>query len=122
MKNNRPWVIAKIAQSKNGFMGVDSKSQTWITGVDSDNYTHLLRSKVDALLIGRNTAEVDNPSLTVRNVIGENPKRVILDTFRQLPLTLKIFNDNEAKNMGSLKVLIALWFSESQKVTCSSCP
>ena len=92
--HKRPWVIVKVAQSKNGYLGVDSMSQTWITGDDANIYTHKLRSKVDAILIGRNTAEVDNPSLTVREVIGYNPKRIIVDTFRKLPLTLKIFNDN----------------------------
>ena len=95
----KPWVIVKIAQSNNGYMGVDSLSQTWITGADSNNYTHKLRSNVDAILIGRNTAEVDNPKLTVRNVTGVNPKRIILDTYRQLPLSLKIFNDKASDNI-----------------------
>tara|TARA_Y100000996_G_scaffold415442_1_gene410224 strand:+ start:2096 stop:3169 length:1074 start_codon:yes stop_codon:yes gene_type:complete len=99
IKHQRPWVIVKIAQSKNGYMGLDSLSQTWITGKDSNDYTHLLRSKVDAVLIGRNTAEIDNPKLTVRNVKGVNPKRIILDTYRQLPLTLNIFNDNASDNI-----------------------
>ena len=95
----RPWVIVKVAQSKNGFIGIDSLSQTLITGNDSNKNTHRLRSNVDAILIGRNTAEVDDPSLTVREVAGNNPKRIIADTFRQLPLTLKIFNDNLSENI-----------------------
>ena len=48
-------------------------------------------------MVGRNTAEIDDPQLTVRRVLGNNPTRVILDTNRKLPLTLKIFNDKNAK-------------------------
>mgnify|MGYP000471695007 CR=1 FL=1 len=73
-----------------GFMGKDSHSSIWITGEKTREHTHNLRSKVDGLLIGRNTALIDNPQLTVREVIGHNPKRIILDTNRLLPLDLKI--------------------------------
>jgi 2,5-diamino-6-(ribosylamino)-4(3H)-pyrimidinone 5'-phosphate reductase len=41
---------------------------------------HKLRSKVDAILIGKNTAIYDNPLLTVRFSKGKNPIRVILDS------------------------------------------
>ena len=91
-----PYVIAKVAQTRDGYMGNDDKTSIWITGEKSKEHTHYLRSKVDAILIGRNTAQVDNPKLTVRKVLGHNPKRIILDTNRQLPLTLNIFNDNIA--------------------------
>ncbi len=59
---------------------------------------HLL-GKVDAILIGKNTAQVDDPSLTVRLVDGKNPIRVIADTSRTLPQNLKIFNDNESETI-----------------------
>ena len=89
-----PWVMAKVAQSANGYMGLNSESSIWLTGDISRIHAHKLRSEVDAVLIGRQTALVDDPSLTVREVRGENPKRVIMDTNRTLPLSLKIFNDN----------------------------
>ena len=95
----KPWVIVKLAQSNNGYISLDSSTQTWITGKDTNIYTHKLRSKVDAILIGRKTAEIDDPKLTVRNVLGHNPIRVITDTNRKLPLNLKIFNDNAANNI-----------------------
>ncbi len=91
-----PWVIAKVAQSADGFMGLDSETSVWLTGDESRTHAHKLRSEVDAVLIGRQTALIDNPNLTVREVRGENPKRVILDTNRTLPLSLKIFNDRKA--------------------------
>ena len=92
-----PYVIAKVAQTKDGFMGQDDKTSIWITGKKTKEHTHNLRSTVDAIMVGRNTAEIDDPQLTVRRVLGNNPTRVILDTNRKLPLTLKIFNDKNAK-------------------------
>ncbi len=99
MKTGFPWVIAKFAQSNNGYMGVDSESTTLITGKDTNCYSHKMRSEVDGILIGTTTARVDNPSLTVRNVKGNNPSRIIIDTYRKLPLSLKLFNDNESENI-----------------------
>ena len=80
-------------------MCFDSESSVWITGDKSREHAHDLRSKVDGLLIGKNTALVDNPQLTVREVLGNNPKRIILDTNRLLPLDLKIFNDSQAETI-----------------------
>ena len=94
-----PWVVAKFAQSSNGYMGLDSNSTTAITGYDSNCFTHELRSQVDGILVGTKTVLVDNPSLTVRNITGVNPKRIIVDTNRKLPLSLKIFNDNKSDNL-----------------------
>ena len=91
-----PYVIAKVAQTKDGYMGYDNKTSIWITGKKSKEHTHSLRSTVDAIMIGRNTAQIDNPKLTVREVIGKNPKRIVLDTNRQLSLSLNIFNDKNA--------------------------
>ena len=97
IKEKKPWVIAKVAQTKDGFMGLNSNKSVWITGEKSKIEVHKLRTKVDSIMVGKNTALVDNPNLTVREVVGVNPKRVIIDTNRSLPLTLKIFNDKLAK-------------------------
>ena len=94
-----PWVIAKIAQGTDGSMGANDSTQTWLTGKESRKNSHYLRSKVDAVLIGSQTAKVDNPSLTVRDVPGINPKRVVLDTNRTLPIDLNLYCDNEAETI-----------------------
>ena len=91
-------VIYLCAHSEDGYMGINSETQTWITGVDVNKFAHKLRSTVDAIIIGRNTALVDNPRLTVREVLGNNPIRIIADTYRKLPLTLKLFNDNSSNS------------------------
>jgi len=99
IETGRPWVIAKVAQTFNGYMGIDSDTSIWITGKETKSHTHELRSKVDGILVGTNTARIDNPSLTVREVSGNNPIRIIIDTNRLLPLDLNIFNDNSAETI-----------------------
>ena len=59
---------------------------------------HKWRSEEDAILIGRITAEQDNPSLTVREVKGNNPLRIVIDKNLKLAATLKILN-NKAKTL-----------------------
>ena len=51
---------------------------------------HKLRSKVDAILIGKNTLLQDDPLLTVRHSKGKNPIRVILDSKGTIPITSRI--------------------------------
>ena len=89
----RPWVVVKVAESYDGYISKDPYTQTNITKHEALTHSHKLRSQVDAILIGRQTAITDNPRLTVRRVKGPNPIRVILDTNRVLALDLNIFND-----------------------------
>ena len=98
IKTKKPLVIGKIAQDKKGFIAKKG-SKIWITGDSSKESVHQLRSEVDAIMIGKNTALIDNPELTVRKVIGINPKRVVLDTNRTLPYDLNLLNDNKSKTI-----------------------
>jgi diaminohydroxyphosphoribosylaminopyrimidine deaminase/5-amino-6-(5-phosphoribosylamino)uracil reductase len=93
-----PYVVLKTAQSLDGCIATMRGESKWITGEESRRRTHLLRAECDAVLIGKNTALLDNPSLTVRSVKGRNPKRIILDTNLSLPLGLKLFTDDERAN------------------------
>ena len=78
--NRIPYVIGKVAQDSRGYIA-KKKSSVWITNKKSKKHAHQTRSKVDAIMIGKNTAIIDNPQLTVREVVGNSPKRIILDTF-----------------------------------------
>lgn len=55
---------------------------------------HSIRASVDAIIVGANTAIVDNPRLTVRYVEGKNPMRVLIDGALRAPLTLRIFDSS----------------------------
>ena len=112
--NKVPYVIGKIAQDSRGFIA-KNKSSVWITNKKSKKNTHEIRSQVDAILIGKNTAIIDNPELTVREVIGNNPIRIILDTNRTLPLNLKVFTDRKSQ---TIVVCSNKLFNDSSTSSC----
>ena len=56
----RPYIILKYAQSLDGFIGKKEES-IWLTNSISKRLVHKWRSEADAIIIGTNTAEIDNP-------------------------------------------------------------
>ena len=70
-KKSRPYIILKSAQSLDGKIALKSGESNWITNSESRKNSHYIRSRVKGILVGRNTAEQDNPSLTVRLTRGE---------------------------------------------------
>lgn len=98
-QQKKPFITLKWAQTKNKLIS-NSKNTgiTWISSPETQVFVHQLRVENQAILIGKNTAINDNPSLTVRRVKGPNPTRIILDSKLQLPHTLKVF-DSEAKTI-----------------------
>lgn len=87
----RPYIILKYAKSKDDFIG-NLNEQIWITGTQSKRLVHKWRNEEAAILIGTNTAAVDNPSLTNRLWYGKNPLRLVIDTKEKLNKNLNIFN------------------------------
>ena len=98
-EKKRPYIILKWAESKDGFIAPkDQTAPFWMTSNDSKKLVHQWRSEEDAILVGRITAEKDNPSLTVREVKGKNPTRIVIDKDLKLSKKLNLFN-NEAKTI-----------------------
>jgi len=85
VKEKLPYITLKIAQSVDGKISLSNKEQTWLTGKLSVKYVHKLRSEYDAVLVGAGTIKTDNPLLTVREVKGRNPKRIIIDGKLRIP-------------------------------------
>ncbi len=90
----RPYVTLKWAQSKNGYINDDSQKQITISNPQSHQIVHQLRSTEAAIMIGTNTAIIDNPSLTTREWAGKNPVRVLLDANLRTPIEQKLFSDS----------------------------
>lgn len=90
----KPFVTLKIAKSKDHFMGKEGE-QVWISSTLSKTLVHDLRAQHDAVLIGTQTAIVDNPSLTVRLIKGKNPARVVLDRQLRIPKSHRLYQDGE---------------------------
>ena len=78
MEKSRPYVILSAAISIDGKIATRTGRSNLSSKKDLVR-VHNLRKSVDAILIGKNTVNVDNPSLTVRHVKGKNPIRIILD-------------------------------------------
>ena len=98
VKEKLPYITLKIAQSIDGKISVAKNKQTWLTGKESIKYVHKLRSEYDAVLVGAGTIKTDNPLLTVRNVKGRNPIRIIIDGKLNIPIKSKILNSNDPEN------------------------
>ncbi|MVZ67094.1 bifunctional diaminohydroxyphosphoribosylaminopyrimidine deaminase/5-amino-6-(5-phosphoribosylamino)uracil reductase RibD [Sphingobacterium sp. DK4209] len=90
---SRPYIILKWAETADGFFAPIDSSQKWISNVASKQLVHKWRAEEDAILVGKNTAIVDNPSLTVRDWQGRNPKRVLIDKNLAVPPDFSILND-----------------------------
>lgn len=91
-KLNRPYVILKWAQTKDGFIARKNFDSKWISNEFSRQLVHRWRAEEDAILVGKNTAKYDNPSLTVREWHGRNPLRIVLDRKLELNTDLNLFN------------------------------
>ena len=92
IEQKRPYVILKWAQTKDGFVARGDYSSKWISSSQSRQVVHQWRAEEDAILVGKNTAKYDNPSLTVRDWIGNNPLRIVLDPRLELPENLNLFD------------------------------
>ncbi len=94
VETGRPWVIAKAACSLDGKIATAGGESQWLTGESARAYGHRLRHRVDAILVGINTALADNPQLTTRlpRGRGQDPIRVVLDSRLRLPLTAKLLH------------------------------
>lgn len=93
-RNQRPFVILKLAQSLDGRIATATGDSQWISSESSRTIVHRLRSEVDAVLVGRGTLRKDNPRLTVREVKGKNPYRIVVTSSGELPATSKILLEN----------------------------
>lgn len=95
-----PFVQLKIATSLNGKIYIPAlKEDRYITGEKSRKEVHKLRSQVDAILIGKNTAIVDNPLLTTRLIKGRSPARIVIDSKCSLDLSLNLFVNKDTKTI-----------------------
>src|SRR5437899_3791967 len=93
----RPFVIAKCGMSLDGRLTRPPGEPRWITGASARRHARELRTRADAVLIGAETARVDNPRLTVRGVReARQAWRVVLTRSGKLPERAHLFSDRFA--------------------------
>ncbi len=91
-KLQRPYLILKWAQSANGKIACKNLSRVFITNEITNRLVHKWRSEEAAILVGTNTAQFDDPSLTTRLWPGPSPVRVVVDMALSLSQTLHVFD------------------------------
>jgi diaminohydroxyphosphoribosylaminopyrimidine deaminase/5-amino-6-(5-phosphoribosylamino)uracil reductase len=88
-------------------MSLDGKIATatgdsrWISSEASRRIVHELRGRVDAIMVGRKTAEVDDPLLTARPAGPRTATRIVLDSQLSLPDQCRLL-----QTVGDAPVLI----------------
>ena len=87
--NSKPKVTLSAAITLDGKIGQKNKQIVLSSKADKIR-VHKLRSKSDAILVGKNTVEQDDPLLTVRYAKGKNPIRIILDSHGTIKNTSRI--------------------------------
>ena len=103
-EKHRPYVILKWAQTADGFMdrkrSIPSEGQLTetrplvISTPLSKRLVHKMRAENMAILVGSNTALLDNPKLKTTHWVGRNPIRVLLDRRKRVPKESAIFSED----------------------------
>ena len=94
MEKSKPYVILSAAISVDGKIATKTGDSKLSSKQDSVRL-HKLRSKVDAILVGKNTVLRDDPLLTVRYTKGKNPIRIILDSYGTISKKSKILQTSD---------------------------
>lgn len=91
---HRPYITLKWAESADGYIDVCRKdgSPTVLSSPLTSMLVHKRRAEHSAIMVGTNTARLDNPGLTVRQWYGRNPVRVVLDKKTALSPELHLFD------------------------------
>ncbi len=91
-RHKRPYIILKYAQTSNHFLAPSGSGNRRISNDYTDILVHKWRSEESSIMVGTNTALIDNPLLTVRHWKGKNPLRIVIDRKCSLPENLNVFN------------------------------
>ncbi|MEO7923871.1 MAG: bifunctional diaminohydroxyphosphoribosylaminopyrimidine deaminase/5-amino-6-(5-phosphoribosylamino)uracil reductase RibD [Chitinophagaceae bacterium] len=104
-KQQRPYIILKWAQTGDGKLAhlkpplrgdIGGQDRLLITNGYSNRLVHQWRTEEAAILVGTNTALLDDPELTSRLWPGKSPIRLVIDMDLRLPATLRVFNGEQA--------------------------
>jgi diaminohydroxyphosphoribosylaminopyrimidine deaminase/5-amino-6-(5-phosphoribosylamino)uracil reductase len=92
IRESRPWVIAKWAMTLDGKIATSTGQSKWISGPDSREIVQQLRSRMDAIVVGRRTAELDDPLLVARLAGGPArvATRIVVDSTASLSLNSQL--------------------------------
>lgn len=100
-EKKRPYIILKWAESQDSYISPITKIEKkpfWITNEISRQLLHKWRTEEHAILVGTQTVLDDNPQLTARDWVGQNPIRIVLNLNNRIPESSLVF-DNAAETL-----------------------
>ena len=90
------FVVAQLGQSLDGRVATATGKSRYINGPEAIRHLHRLRALVDAVVVGVSTVIIDNPQLSVREVAGPSPARVVVDPNGRIPPGARMLHDDGA--------------------------
>ncbi len=98
-EKRRPYIILKWAQTSDGYIGlkkeeyINGRLPVWVINEKLKTIVHKWRTEEQSIMVGTNTALLDNPMLNAREWKGKSPLRIALDRNLRLPDTLNLFDN-----------------------------
>lgn len=96
LTRGRPFVVLKLATTLDGRVAVPGRR--YLSGKAALKEVHRMRDRSDAVMVGVGTVLADDPELTVREVKGRDPLRVVLDADARTPATAKVVRSGDPQH------------------------
>lgn len=103
-RKGRPLYVLKVAASLDGKIATRTGESKWITGPKARADGRALRARLDAIIVGVETALADDPRLTARGKGMRDPIRVVLDSQLRTPVSAQLL---PANSRSRAKAIIA---------------
>ena len=100
IKNLKPYISVKIAQTLDGKICLENGESKWISNLKSREIVHQMRFESDAICVGISTVINDDPFLNVRDPSGKcikSPFKIIIGNPNKLNSKLNIFKEAPEK-------------------------
>jgi diaminohydroxyphosphoribosylaminopyrimidine deaminase / 5-amino-6-(5-phosphoribosylamino)uracil reductase len=107
-----PFVIAKWAMSLDGKIAATSGDSRWVSGPETREWSHGLRTKIDVIMVGGRTILVDDPQLTARPGgvdAARQPLRIVADSRGRMPVTARVLDGPGRALLATTEASSAVW-------------
>jgi diaminohydroxyphosphoribosylaminopyrimidine deaminase/5-amino-6-(5-phosphoribosylamino)uracil reductase len=114
-----PFVIAKFAASLDGRIAAASGDSRWVSGEEAREWSHRLRTRIDAIICGSETIIIDDPLLTARPAgcdAARQPLRVIADSRGRVPPMARVFTGAALTLVATTEAAPSAWRASLQAV------
>ncbi len=94
-QKQRPYIILKWAQTSDNKIDTEGSERLLISNGYTNRLVHKWRSEEAGILVGTNTALIDDPKLSNRLWSGNQPVRMVIDMENKLPAHLHLFDQSQ---------------------------